>query len=331
MPDFTIIEAPSNLGLRPGTVEHLPDALLDAGLARRLGARRHARLAVPPYDPRRDPETGVLNASRIRDFSLMLADIVAPVVARGSFPVVLGGDCSILIGNLLGLRRNGGRHGLLFLDGHADFYQPEASPTGEAADMDLALSTGRGPAPLTDIEGLRPLVRDEDVALIGHRDSAQALASGSQLLPDSLFAQDLAEVRRVGAGEAARAAIAHLCRPELDGFWIHLDVDVLDDAIMPAVDYRMPDGLTWDELETILSAAMRSKRALGINITIFNPALDQDGRIARDLVNTLARGLVRSPDARLELCAQRQRRMGLAGVRSRKSEVGWTTAPTSVF
>jgi arginase len=100
---------------------------------------------------------------------------------------------------------------------------------------------------------------------------------------------------------------------------------------MPAVDYRMPDGLTWDELETILSAAMRSKRALGINITIFNPAPDQDGRIARDLVNALARGLVRSPDARLELCAQRQRRMGLAGVRSRKSEVGWTTAPTSVF
>jgi arginase len=60
MPDFTIIEAPSNLGLRPGSVEHLPDALLDAGLARRLGARRHARLAVPPYDPRRDPETGIL-------------------------------------------------------------------------------------------------------------------------------------------------------------------------------------------------------------------------------------------------------------------------------
>ena len=312
MPDFTIIEAPSNLGLRPDSVEHLPDALLDAGLARRLGARRHARLAVPPYDPRRNPETGILNASRIRDFSVMLADIVAPVVARGSFPVVLGGDCSILLGNLLGLRRSGRRHGLLFLDGHADFYQPEASPTGEAADMDLALSTGRGPALLTDIENMRPLVRDEDVALLGHRDSAQALASGSQALPQSLFAQDLHELRRVGAHEAARAAIEHLCRPGLDDFWIHLDVDVLDDAIMPAVDYRMPGGLSWDELEIILGAAMRSKRALGINVTIFNPMLDQDGRIARELVNTLARGLAPSPDARLELCARRQRRMGLA-------------------
>jgi arginase len=159
---------------------------------------------------------------------------------------------------------------------------------------------------------MRPLVRDEDVALLGHRDGVQAAMSGSQPLPEALFAQDLRELRRVGATEAARAAIAHLCRPELDGFWIHLDVDVLDDAIMPAVDYRMPDGLSWQELEIILTAAMRSGHARGINITIFNPILDKNGQIARDLVNGLARGLVRSPDARLELCAQRQRRMGLA-------------------
>jgi arginase len=315
MPDFTIIEAPSHLGLKPGGVEHLPDALLDAGLARRLDARRHARLAVPPYDARRDPETRILNAARIRDFSIMLADIVGPVVTRGSFPVVLGGDCSILLGNLLALRRSGRRYGLLFLDGHADFYQPEASPTGEAADMDLALGTGRGPALLADIEGLRPLVRDEDVAVLGHRDSAQAREYGGQPLPPAIFAQDLDTLRRVGAEEAARAAIEHLCRPRntggIDGFWIHLDVDVLDDAIMPAVGYRMPGGLSWEELETILTAAMRSGRAAGINITIFEPPLDKSGRIARELVNTLARGLVRSPDARLELCASRQRRMGL--------------------
>jgi arginase len=310
MPDFTIIEAPSYLGLKPG-VEHLPDALLNAGLARRLNARRHARLAVPPYDPARDPETGILNPARIRDFSIMLADIVGPVMARGSFPVVLGGDCSILLGNLLALRRSERRHGLLFLDGHADFYQPAASPTGEAAEMDLALVTGRGPDIVANIEGLQPLVRDEDVALLGRRDDDEAQSNGSQPLPSTIFAQDLRELRRVGATEAARAAIAHLCRPDLDGFWIHLDVDVLDDAIMPAVDYRMPDGLSWQELEIILTAAMRSGRARGINITIFNPTLDKNGQIARELVSSLARGLVRSPDARLELCAQRQRRMGL--------------------
>lgn len=309
MTAFTIIEAPSCLGLKPG-VERLPDALLQAGLARRLDATRHARLAVPPYDGRRDPATGLLNPTRIRDFAVMLADLVGPVVARGGFPVVLGGDCSILLGPMLALRRTGKWHGLLFLDGHADFYLPETSPTGEAADMDLALSTGRGPDIVSNLEGLRPLVRDADVALLGHRDTAEAAANGAAPLPTSIFAQDLATLRRKGAEAAARDAVRHLARPELAGFWIHLDLDVLDDAIMPAVDYRLPDGLSWEELETVLSAALRSGKALGLDITIFNPDLDRTGTIARNVVESLGRALKPSPDARIALCAQR--RMSLA-------------------
>lgn len=69
---------------------------------------------------------------------------------------MLGGDCSILLGNLLALRHRG-RYGLFFIDGHADFYQPEASLTGEVADMDLAIASGRGPDVLTNIDGLKHL------------------------------------------------------------------------------------------------------------------------------------------------------------------------------
>lgn len=312
MTDFTIIEAPSSLGLSAAGVESLPEALLEAGLARRLDATRHARLAVPPRDPRRDPATGMLNAPRIWDFAVMLADLTGPVVARGTFPIVLGGDCSIVLGPLLALRRSGKRNGLLFLDGHTDFYQPEASPTGEAADMDLALATGRGPNIVSDIEGLRPLVRDEDVAVLGFRDAAEAAHHGSQPLPPAIFAQDLAALRRKGAASAVRESLARLTRPDLEGFWIHLDLDVLDDALMPAVDYRLPDGLSFEDLETILRAALRSGRARGMTVAIFNPDLDRSGRIARSVVESLGRALAPSPDARLELCAQRQRRMGLA-------------------
>jgi len=75
---------------------------------------------------------------------------------------------AIVLGCLLALKRRG-HYGLLFLDGHADFYQPEAEPNGEAASMDLALATSRGPAVITDLEGRRPLVREEDVVLRGGR------------------------------------------------------------------------------------------------------------------------------------------------------------------
>jgi arginase len=287
---FAIVEAPSVLGLFPKGVETLPEALLGAGLAERLGARRAGRIEPPAYDPDRDPETLLLNPRGLADYAIALADAVDPIVDRGEFPVVLGGDCSILLGNLLALRRRG-RYGLLFLDGHADFYQPEAEPNGEAASMDLALATGRGPAVVADIEGRRPLVRDEDVVVLGRRDAADAEAHGSQRIEDTAIVMtDLAAVRAAGVDAAAASAVARLARLELEGFWLHLDADVLDDEIMPAVDYRMPGGLSWEELVTVLRASV-SGGAVGVNVTIFNPKLDGGGSMARAFVDALARGL----------------------------------------
>lgn len=288
MPPYAIVEAPSVLGLFPRGVEHLPTALLDAGLADAVDARRARRVEPPPYDPVRDPATGVRNAPALRAYSLNLAEATGDVLDAGDFPIVLGGDCSILLGNALALARRG-RHGLLFIDGHADFYQPEAEPSGEAASMDLALATGRGPHLLTDLEGRRPLVRDDDVVQLGRRDADEAAEAGSQRIEDTAIeVVDLAAVRSRGAATAAEDALGHLLRPELDGFWIHVDCDVLDDAVMPAVDYRLPGGLSWDELETVLRIAMRSGGAVGVEVTIFNPMLDPDGSLARALVGCLA-------------------------------------------
>ncbi|MFI6014203.1 arginase family protein [Streptomyces sp. NPDC051243] len=290
MREIAIIEAPSVLGLRPSGVQDLPTALLDGDMASTPGAVRAGRVEPPAYDPTRDAGTGVLNPQAIAEYSTRLADAVGAALDEGRFPVVLGGDCSILLGNLLALRRRG-RHGLLFLDGHTDFYQPSAEPAGEAASMELALATGRGPGLLTDLEGRGPLVRDEDVVAFGFRDAAESAQAGMQPLPAGLHALDLDAVRASGAGTAARRAVDRLAAGAGDGFWIHLDVDVLDDAIMPAVDYRQPGGLTWDELESVLRTALADARAVGLDVTIFNPRLDPDGAIAARLAECLRRGL----------------------------------------
>jgi arginase len=287
---YVIIEAPSVLGLRPSGVETLPDALLRAGLARRLQARRTGRVEPPPYDDRRDPETLMLNPKGIAEYTPKLADAIGEVLDAGDFPVVLGGDCSIVLGGLLALRRRG-RFGLLFVDGHTDFYQPEANTNGEAASSDLAFATGRGPGILTTFDGYRPLVRDADVVVLGFRDAEEAASYGSQLPPPDMRTIDLVQVRRSGIEAAAREAIDRLSRNELNGFWLHLDADVLDDAIMPAVDYRLPGGLSFGELDTILQTALGSPRAVGLEVTVFNPHLDDDGRIARALVETLVGSL----------------------------------------
>jgi arginase len=291
---FTIIEAPSILGLRPTGVQHLPEALKAAGLMSELRADYGGRVSPLSYSSERDKLTLLLNPDSIRAFSLQLADTVAFVLNKRRFPLVLGGDCSILIGNLLALRRLG-TYGLFFIDGHADFYQPEVSPTGEVADMDLAIVSGRGPNVLTNIDGLKPLVRDPDIVVFGYRDAEQAASYGSQDVRDTnMHVFDLPSVRKFGTiAAAASQAVDILANNELlDGFWIHLDVDVLDDSIMPAVDYRLGgSGLSFSELSELLKILVGSDRAVGMDITIFNPLLDFDGSITRRFVSSLIQGL----------------------------------------
>jgi arginase len=287
---YAILEAPSILGLRPTGVERMSGRLLELGLAERIAARVAGRVEPPRYQPGRDPATGVANANAIAAWSPILASAIEDVIETGERPIILGGDCSILLGSMLALRRRG-RFGLLFLDGHADYFQPEADANGEAASMELGFVTGVGPQLLTDLEGRRPLVRSEDTVAMAFRDTDEQVRLGSQPLPPELRAYDLATIRRLGARVAADAAIEHLTRPGLTGFFIHVDADCLDDDIMPAVDYRTRGGLSWAEFRTILDVALASRHVVGLEVTIYNPVLDIDGSAGRGLADALVETL----------------------------------------
>jgi arginase len=263
---------------------------MDCGLADRVNARYAGRVEPPPYREDRDPGTRTLNARGIAEWSPQLADAVGRVLERGECPLILGGDCSILLGSMLALKRRG-RFGLLFIDGHADFYQPEVNPNGEAASMELAFATGHGPPLLTNLEQRAPLVRPSDTVAFGFRDGDEQRRYRSQPLPSDLLAFDLHRVRRMGVNAATAAALERVARPDIDGFFVHFDADVLDDRIMPAVDYRLPDGLSWDEAVSVLTMAIGSGRVAGLEVTIYNPALDSDGSAGRALTDMFVAAL----------------------------------------
>src|SRR5438105_10037355 len=189
-----ILQVPSNLGLKPSGVECAPAVLAAAGLDRRLGAARSVTINCPAFDPERDSTTGLLNPLGLVSVARGLAAAVATTLERGAFPVVIGGDCSILLGAMLALRRRG-EYGLLHVDGHADFQHPSHEPNGEAASLDLALVTGRGPGGVGDIDGLGPLVRDENTAHIGYRDETQAVHLDLHIRDSAILVRDLADVR----------------------------------------------------------------------------------------------------------------------------------------
>ena len=284
-----VLEAPSRLGLSSGGVETLPKALLAAGFAEKIGARRGGDVLPPRHEDKADAVTGVLNLAGIAAYTVTLADAIEPLLADGDIPVVLGGDCSILLGCLLAARRRG-RCGLFFLDGHADFFQPSAEPKGEVASMELAIAVGRHDTVLAKPEGRSPLVREEDVVAFGRRDEQDSEEHGSQRIEDSDIEMiNLARIRDIGIAAATRQSLDRLAG--VDGFWLHLDADVLDAKIMPAVDYIVEGGLAWDELVHVLRHAFATKRVIGMDITILNPALDRDGSIVRRFADAVVLGM----------------------------------------
>ena len=152
--------------------------------------------------------------------------------------------------------------------------------------MDLALATGHGPMVFGPIGMFDPLIDDDRVAVLGYRvhDDGTDRNRGVHVRDTAITAIDLDDMRRRGVTRATADAIEVVAREDLSGFWIHLDVDVLDDDLMPAVDYRNPGGLSWEELTLVVKSAVTTGRAQGMDVAIFNPRLDPGGHLAERLV-----------------------------------------------
>lgn len=129
--------------------------------------------------------------------------------------------------------------------------------------------------------------------LVGYRayDDATHDILGTHVRETAIEVLDLADVRELGASAAGRRAVAQFGRGDLDGVWLDLDVDVLDDALMPAVDYREPDGLLPREVIEIVQSVAAMTSIVGMEVTIYNPTLDPDGACAAEIVDLVARSL----------------------------------------
>jgi arginase len=297
---IALLGAASSLGIRPyddGTPrgrDRAPERLRERGLAARLGAEDLGDVTPPPYRDYVRPPHGVRNERELVAYSTELAARVEPALAGGRFVVLLGGDCSIVLGALAGARRGArGPVGLAYVDGHADFATPAESITGSAASMDLALAIGRGDSPLARMAGEAPLVAHGDVVLLGRRDHAEPWYGHDARARSAILDLPREALRGAALRSSVDSTLTRLARPELAGFWIHFDADVLDERVMPAVDSPAPDGLSPDEAVELLARLAGHPKALGLQVTIYDPALDRDGTSGDLLAGLLERALAR--------------------------------------
>jgi arginase len=263
-------------------VARAPEALRDAGLVDALkrvsSVADHGDVPLPAPSSERDPGTHLIDPAGLKALVEGVRAGVASILGEGQFPLVVGGDCPLLLGCLAAFG-SADRRGLLFVDGHEDAYPPERSTTGEAADMELAFALGMVEAPWwPELAAASPLVLPRHVRLLGPRDSrlleAEGLPSLAGLLP-------LVDGSALEEDPSARTGAAVASLPA--SWWFHLDLDVLSTDALPAVDYPQEGGLGWDELDPVAATAMAAG-PVGWDITIYNPDLDPERIHARRIV-----------------------------------------------
>ncbi|WP_345988010.1 arginase family protein [Chryseobacterium sp. Chry.R1] len=289
--EINIFEFPFNLGLtkkehetEPG-VRKLPDWLRKHNFHAKLHPKNILRLNGPDYAMDFDEETQVKNPDRIIEYAQKQSDLILKNYDKSTLNVIIGGDCSILIGTAIALKKLG-NFGLFYLDGHTDYIPPELSSSGGVAGMDLAIVSGMGHQKLTNIRGLRPYFIEENIFCVGNAETDDE-DYVNQVINSSVHYYDLESLRKNGFSKTAEDFLKMVQQKGLDGFFIHFDVDVLNDQIMPAVDSRTEDGIDYNNLREILTPLIENDQCFGIEITILDPDYDKQGVYTKAFVENL--------------------------------------------
>lgn len=265
--------------------ERSPQALRDLSLVERLGADDRGDLDVRIVGPDRDPVSGIVGWPSVAATTTAVRSAVAGLLADGRRPLLLGGCCAILMGAAAGARDILGRAGLAYADGHVDVYDHRTSPTGEAADMPVGALLGLGWPDLLATMGATPVIAGADIVVLGARDEGEAADIGD--LPERLGLRvhppaDI--VRDPGAlGRATRERFTRAALP----YWMHLDLDVLDEIAFPATDYLMPGGIDIEQLAELLRPLGHDAGLIGFSVGCYNPDKDPDGKYGAALTGLL--------------------------------------------
>lgn len=267
-----VIYVPFNAAGVATGVAGMPQAIHSAGVEERMPGPVSSRwITTDAMVPTRGPSALLAEdalTSMVSDTAAALND----AWRDGQVTLVVAGDCPVLLAPLIAAQASGGA-GLVFIDGHEDAWDPEVSPTGEAADCEIGLALGlfQGPAGLAGLPCLRP----EHLVVLGPRDQAEIADAGQPSIRDRVAhyrsgaqlaaEQSYDEITELVTTASARAPA---------GWWCHVDLDVLATASLSAVDYPQPGGLTWTQLERLTTACLSVPGCLGASVVIYNPDLD---------------------------------------------------------
>ena len=287
-----LIGVPQDVGASKKGVDMGPGAIRVAGIVKKLRELGHDVkdfgtvdcYTVDQFDSIDPNSLGMNYLDIIIDTCTLLKSRIEEIVDAGFSPLVLGGDHSIAIGTLAGLKKlHGGNTGVIWIDAHGDFNVPNSSPSGNIHGMPLAVATGRGYKDLLAV-GPSPTVSEKNCVIIAAREIDTQEA---KLLKDSnITVFSMMDIIKYGIGDITKRAI-EIASEGVEHVHVSFDVDSLDPTIAPGTGTQVPGGLHYREAALLLESISKCKKISSFELVEVNPALDIYNKTAELAVDLL--------------------------------------------
>ena len=288
MRSFQLVGVPYTSMAEPDGIANAISVFRDLGLAERLaelGVADEGDMGLKEPSGVRGP-SGLLNEEALDHLVATTHELVHAIRDRGRIPLMIGGDCPVLLGGLASIGPGTGP-GLVMVDGHEDAWPPSLSETGEASDSELGIALGLISDLPPTLDAWTPLVAGSRVALLGPRDAEEIADRGAMSVAGQVaFFLDDRGITDRGPARAAAEALEAVGEGEV---WLHIDLDALSSTEFPAADYLQPGGLGWSELEELAASVVAAPDLAGVSVAIYNPDRDPGHAVARKVVDFVVR------------------------------------------
>lgn len=276
-----LLGVPMDLGAGRRGVDMGPSAIRIAGIAERLRELGHKIIDDGDMDIKimEEIRVGDTRARYIKEItraSKLLAKNAERIMARGRFPLFLGGDHSIAVGSVSGIaayaRKKRKKLGVLWIDAHGDLNTPSTSPSGNVHGMPLASLLGYGPTDLKTVGGDFKKIDPDNVALVGVR----SLDEGERKLIETtgVHVYTMSDIDRQGIHRVMKKALTRVTNGT-SCVHVSFDLDSVDPTIAPGVGTPVKGGLDYREAHLIMESIFEANVMTSLEIVEVNPILDE--------------------------------------------------------
>jgi arginase len=281
---ISLILAPYHTGIPLIRVGKGPNAILSHNLIPRLETM--GLLVTTHTIPSVDDYEGEIG----RSFEVIrrISRAVSKAVDKGSFPVVLAGNCNASVGMYAGLHIMRPID-IVWFDAHSDFDTPDECLSGYFDGSGVAMLAGRCWKSLLNSVPGYSAIDMKRVTYCGVRDLSdsqkQVLEGSGAKIVYGWMGEDVVQNGVRFDTQLKSSFDAHDDSPAL----VHFDLDCLDTSIGLANEYAAPGGLDAQVLLSCFDVIAAERQVAGLTVASFNPLLKGGDAIANLAVDAIVR------------------------------------------